>query len=276
MDKKTRRRLLDLGIPENRHDAASLAALFPSEFRVGDARLGAAEIAKVYLTFVDHGLLNSPKRPEALPARCSTHVVHFYRSERESTSFSAAYLHEGLNAGDRALWILPAWLTAERAREAMRAVRPAVYEAESAGRLTFVADHRVHVDETGAMRDARGIIAYWLEQERLSLAGGFRALRIAGDGTALIRGDDWKRGVEYEHDCDEAFHGRRIYALCSYAADEIPAPRLAEVLGAHAVGVARVGEGRETRANAILSPISVPAATRGRTAPGDASPTGEG
>ena len=163
ISEKLKKKLVQLGVPADRHDAASLAALFPGEFKISDASLTAAEIANVFLTFVEHGLITAP-RAQARPLQ--SHVCHFYHSDAEALSMCAAFLNEGLAAGQRCLWVPPSWIPVERARAALRAVRPSVDEAEAAGRLLFFTDDQVHLDGSGAMRDAGGIIRFWLEQEQ--------------------------------------------------------------------------------------------------------------
>ena len=226
-----KQKLIELGVPAERHDSASLASLFPPEFNVSGTTMSDAEIANVFITFVEHGLINAPSA--VVRRRLSSHVCHFYKSDEESLSISAAFLEEGLRGGERCLWIPPSWISIDRARDAFAAVRPTIADAEAAGRMQFYTDDQVHVDERGRMRDARGIIRFWLDEEQKALSQGFRGLRIAGDGTAIVVNEGWERGVEYERDCDQAFRGRRIVALCAYSVKDVPADRLAKVLAGH-------------------------------------------
>jgi hypothetical protein len=236
-----KKKLVDFGVPPEKHDAASLVSLFPPEFMVTGTSMSAPEIAEVFVTFVEHGLINAPS---AVVRRAqSSHVCHFYRSDEDSLCVSAEFLEEGLRGGERCLWIPPAWISIDRARAAFAEVRPTVADAERAGRLAFYTDDQVHVDERGRMRDGAAIIRFWLEEEQKALAQGFRGLRIAGDGTAIVVNEGWEAGVDYERDCDRAFRGRRIAALCSYSVKDVPVERLARVLSGHA-GVTGPGAGR--------------------------------
>jgi hypothetical protein len=248
-----RRKLIALGIPLDRQDASSLSSLFPPEFKVANFGLSESDVAEVLVAFVKRGLisLSSHSDDTAVRRAAGAHVCHFYRDDEEMIRMTAAWLEEGLRSGERCLWILPAWLDGTRARDASRALRPGIDDAEASGRILFLSENQVYLDSTGILRSAHGIIEFWLDEERQARAAGFEGIRITGDGTGLVSTDAWASGVDYERLADAAFQGRRVTALCTYSLASVSPDRLAEVLGGHNCGmVRRSGTWDEIRAGA--------------------------
>lgn len=235
------RKLIALGIPLERQDITSLSGLFPPEFKVAHFGLSQTDIAEVLVAFVNHGLISLSALSDDTAVRrpMGAHICHFYRDQQEMIKMTAAFLEEGLRAGERSLWILPAWLDGARAREASRAIRSALADAETSGRILFLTEDEVYLDPNGVIRSASQIIKFWIEEEYKARAAGFAGIRITGDGTGLVSTDAWTSGVEYERLADEAFEGRRITALCTYSLAAVSPDRLAEVLSGHSCGLVR-------------------------------------
>lgn len=238
MKDKLRNQLIALGIPPERHDAASLAALFPPEFDISDLNMNSADTAEVLLTFVERGLIRVTDEDPA-KAVGNAHLCLFYRTQEELASYTAAYLEEGLRAGERCLWVLPSWLPVEKARAASRKARQGNGDAEETGRLRYLGEGDVYFGHGGRMRTPAEIIAFWLSEESDARQRGFTGLRVTGEATPLLSSEMWRSGVEYEKRADAAFKGRRVSALCGYSLEANAPERLAKVLGAHSKGVLR-------------------------------------
>jgi hypothetical protein len=237
MNEKLRRELIELGVPAERHDPSSLAALFPPEFKVSDSHLDGKEIANVLVAFLKRGLftLQPEARPEGVARRAhGAHVCHFYRDQPEMLAVVSAFLAEGLRSGTRCLWVLYGGLTIERAREAMSAARAGLEDAEASGRLAFLTESQVYLAEDGSLRPAAAIIDFWLQQEAKARQQGFTGIRITGDGTAFALAEGWGPGLDYEQRVDVAFRGRRVSALCTYSLATVDPERLAQALSGHA------------------------------------------
>jgi len=239
------RQLIALGIPLERHNSASLSTMFPPELKVGSFDLSESDIAEVLIAFVKRGLVSLalPGDPIAMRRASHGHICHFYRDQEEMATMTAAFLEEGLRAGERCLWVLPEWLDLETARRASRAARRGLADGESSGRLVYLTEKQVYWDSAGILRSASAIVQFWLEEEQIARSEGFEGIRITGDGTSLVSRDGWKSGVEYERLADAAFKGRRIVAFCTYSLQTISPDRLAEVLSGHDNGLVRRGEG---------------------------------
>jgi len=239
------RQLISLGIPLERHDAASLSKIFPPELKVGNFDLSESDIAEVLIAFVKRGLVSLalPGDPIAMGHAAHGHICHFYRDQEEMVTMTASFLEQGLRAGERCLWVLPAWLDLETARKASRAVRRGLTDGELSGRLVYLTEEQVYWDRAGILRSASGIIHFWLEQEENARAEGFEGIRITGDGTPLVSTDGWTSAVDYERLADASFKGRRIVALCTYCLQTLSPDRLAEVLSGHDKALVRRGEG---------------------------------
>lgn len=232
-------KLIALGIPLERQDPSSLSALFPPAFKVANFDLSKNDIAKVLIAFVEKGIISFSSLSDETAVHRTTgkHVCHFYRNEEEVIKMTAAFLEEGLRSGERCLWTIPAWLDVTRAREASRAIRSSLADAEASGRIIFLTEAEVYLDSTGIIRSADEIIKFWLEEEQKASTACFTGIRITGDGTGLVSNDNWASGVEYERLADEAFRGRSITALCTYSLATSSPERLAEVLGQHNCGL---------------------------------------
>ncbi len=232
-------KLIALGIPLEFQDVSSLTKLFPPEFKVANFGLSQNDIAEVLIAFVRHGLINlSALSPDSAARQAAgTHVCHFYRDGEEMVKMTATFLEEGLRAGERCLWVLPAWLNKDRAREASRALRADLADAEASGRIFFLTENEVYLNSSGTIRSAPEIIKFWIEQEQQARTDSFAGIRITGDGTLLVSTDQWQSGVDYECLADAEFKGRRITALCSYSLATVSADRLAEVMCGHSCGL---------------------------------------
>lgn len=234
-------KLMALGIPLERQDAASLSKLFPKEFKVANFGLSQSDIAEVLIAFVKHGLVNLSALSQVSAARqaSGTHVCHFYRDEEEMIKMTATFLEEGLRAGERCLWILPAWLDKNRARLASQSLRQDLAAAEDLGRIFFLTESEVYLNSEKKIRSAQEIINFWIEQEQKARADSFAGIRITGDGTILVSTEQWQSGVDYERLADAAFKGRHVTALCSYSLATVSADRLAEVMCGHTCGLVK-------------------------------------
>jgi hypothetical protein len=234
------RQLKALGIPLERHDAVSLASVFPPELKVTEFDLSQTDIAEILIAFVKRGLISvSISGETAMRRAAGAHVCHFYRDEDEMVRMTAGFLEEGMRSGERCLWVLPNWLAADRARAASRVARADLADGETSGRLVYLTENEVYLDRLGNLRSAQGIIRFWLEQEMNARAQGFDGIRITGDGTGLVSTDTWKGGVDYEHLANAAFKDRRISALCTYSLAAVSPDRLAQVLSGHECGLIR-------------------------------------
>src|SRR6185503_15043488 len=109
----------------------------------------------------------------AIRRAAGAHVCHFYRDENEMVRMTAAFLEEGLRAGERCLWVLPKWLTPDRARAASRAARAGLADGEMSGRMVYLSENQVYLDDLGVLRSAHGIIGFWLDQEMNARSKGF-------------------------------------------------------------------------------------------------------
>ncbi|QKT03466.1 MEDS domain-containing protein [Ectothiorhodospiraceae bacterium 2226] len=174
----------------------------------------------------------SGKVPSGLPAlqdvAWGTHVCHFYRSEAELREPLVAFFRVGLAQGDKCLWVCGQPLEVDQARAALAEVVPDLAERERSGQIRLL-DHARWYGEIAA---GSKVLQAWLDLEEEALSEGYRGLRITGNVFWLERGD-WASFAEYEAAVHEAFHSRRILALCSYPLDRCSADDVLEVLQNH-------------------------------------------
>src|SRR5690606_9445046 len=87
-----------------------------------------------------------------------------------------------------------------------------------------------------------------------ALRSGYAGLRLSGN-TFWLESKDWKSFTEYEARVHQAFHGRRVVALCSYALSKCGPDEVIDVLRNHGSAlVHRDGEWQTIQnATALLS-----------------------
>lgn len=237
MNENLRQKLEAAGVPRECHDAASLALYFPSEFRIFESNLDAAMLAEVLLTFLKHRLvsLDAERDPAVMARRAlGRHLCHFYRGERELLELAGAFMKAGAEAGQRCYWVLPRRISPRAALQGLEAPL-------AAGTLSLLAETEVYLTASGALRDGREIVAFWLDREREARARGFSGLCVTGDGTGILASDQHARGAAYESAVDDAFAGRAVTALCTYSLERIAPARLISVLASHHAAVVQRG-----------------------------------
>lgn len=178
--------------------------------------------------------------PTGLPAGGSvpwgTHLCHFYTSARDLEEALVPYFREGLANGDRCLWITSAPLGAAAAREALGRALPELPQYEASGQIEILDAAEWYGLAEG--KDSRQVLDMWLERERAALACGFSGLRLTGN-TMFVERRDWETFTRYEAEVHEAFHGRKILALCSYPLDRCTLDDVLDVVKNHELTLLR-------------------------------------
>lgn len=238
MEKALERRLLDLGIPAELHDPASLASLFPKDYSVTSDCLPHDAMAELLAALVARGLISVRGASPAEAARRARgrHLCHFYRRPEDYFELVVPFLAAAAEAGERAVWVLPSWLDEGTARRAL----PSRLLGDDGLRLHL--PQEVYLDASGAPRPQDAVIAFWRAGIEEALRDGYSGLRAAGDCTDAARSRTWAALESYERAADEQLSALAFTALCGYGLMEVPAVRLGSLLASHRAGLVRRGE----------------------------------
>jgi two-component system, sensor histidine kinase PdtaS len=159
------------------------------------------------------------------------HLCHFYEGQQDLAETLVPYFAAGLRNNERCIWVTADPL---RSAQAKAALRSAVPDADA-----FLAQDKLRILDfpdwytTSAGKPKGSIVANaWLEEERAALADGHAGLRISGN-TSFLADGDWDEFIEYEHILGEAFQGRKIVTLCSYAVERRDAVKTLDVVHSH-------------------------------------------
>lgn len=247
MHESLRTRLAALGVPPERQSRERLEALFPPEFRIGEAHLDTNMLAEVLISFVQHGLISLEQQLDAAEVTrraVGKHICHFYGKEAELLELVPVYIKAGLDAGQRCLWGMPRWLDAERAQRALGDL----YDPYT---VILVPERELYTSPDGAPRPLKELSDFWRAQEQAAIEAGFSGLRVCGDATCRTTDDGWSGFLAYEQDLSDAIGGSRLVALCTFSLCEVSEQRLAEALTGHDCGIVhRRGAWDEIRAGA--------------------------
>ena len=143
------------------------------------------------------------------------HMCHFYEGRGDLAALLVPYFAAGLRSNERCIWIAAEPLCAA---EVTLELRKAYVDVEAAvrGGALVIRDHSQWYVEAGNLKGTE-LADLWLAEEQRALADGYYGLRITGNVTFLTP-QTWDAFMEYEEHVNEAFHGRRILALCTYRA----------------------------------------------------------
>lgn len=172
-----------------------------------------------------------------------SHLCHFYRKEEEVLELLPPFFADGLAEGQLCIWVLPSWLTIQRAVTALTKAGPRVERALEDDTLELVPQSEVYGNPQGRFRGVQYVIDHWLAEERRALDRGFLGLRVSGDGTWQTCGEDGDAFHTYERTVNEAIGATKITAVCTYDFWSLTPHQISQTLGAHQTGLCRGPEG---------------------------------
>jgi hypothetical protein len=161
----------------------------------------------------------APRHP-VTDLRLHDHACWFYDSVEQQIATAIAFIHEGLNRGERCIYI-GLHHTPDEFRALMQSAGVDVAAHESRGALQLLTKEETYLN--GGPFSIDGMVAQIdaaIEQAR---ADGFTALRTCGDMSWVLDGtvsaDDVRR---YELLCDQRFCSSRLVGICLYDRRIIP------------------------------------------------------
>jgi len=173
------------------------------------------------------------ERPSGLPfvggVPWGTHVVALYESTAALRELLAAFVAEGLRAGELCLWVLSS-LTPEEALEALGRHVPDVRARLSRGQLVLAQSRDWYLAD-GSF-DASRVLRAWKERLDAGLKAGYAGARVTGD-TSFLEPEHFAAFMDYETRLDRELHGLRAIVVCTYRVDQWSAPNLVDVIQRH-------------------------------------------
>jgi len=142
------------------------------------------------------------------------HVCCLYEDEREHRAVVAPFLHQGLERGEKVLYIVDAH-TAEAVLGYLRDDGLDVEPHLARGQLTIRTSQEAYLQQ--GVFDPDGMIALLRAETERALAEGYSALRVTGEMSWALRGlAGSERLIEYEAKLNEFFPCSDCVAMCQY------------------------------------------------------------
>jgi hypothetical protein len=169
-----------------------------------------------------------------------SHIGQFYWDQLDLVETLVPFFAAGLGQRERCIWVCSPPLCARDARIALAFVVPDLEERERRGQIDIL-DHDEWYSSSGQLTPDT-VIQGWLAAEEQALAAGYRGLRVSGN-TFWLAPEEWQAFASYEARAHQAFCGRKIIALCSYALSKCSSQEVIDILHNHGASLVRNGSG---------------------------------
>jgi len=160
-----------------------------------------------------------------------SHVAFIYQTDEEHRKMLAWFLRQGLERGERVIYIHDA-LPVHSILAYLETDVPGAGARLSSGELSFLDANDTYISE--GIFDPWRVTALLQRETKRALMDGYSALRVTGEMTWALRGAPGsERLIEYESGLNEIeVHGRCL-TLCQYDRRRFPPSILLYVLASH-------------------------------------------
>lgn len=159
------------------------------------------------------------------------HLCCLYETEEEHRAVLTPFLRQGLERGEKVLYIVDA----RTAEAVIGYLRDEGLDAESyldRGQLTILTADEAYLKQ--GVFDPDGMIALLRTETEQALAEGYAALRVTGEMSWALRGlPGSERLIEYEAKLNEFLPGSKCLAICQYDRRAFDPELLLDVLSTH-------------------------------------------
>jgi hypothetical protein len=155
-----------------------------------------------------------------------------YETEQEQLAVAAAYLADGLRAGERVFYVAESKPALERFRSALQGRGINTESMARRGALIEATHDEAHLQ--GGCFDSERMLRLLNEAMETALQDGFSGLRTCGDMSWLLReaaGAD--QVVEYEALLNQFFHGVAGAGMCQYDLRRLPPELVDHAIATH-------------------------------------------
>jgi len=163
------------------------------------------------------------------------HLCCIYQTEEEHRALLTPYLSQGLERGEKILYIVDAH-TAGEVLGYLRAKGIDVGPFLDSGQLNILTVDEAYMRE--GVFDPDGMIELLTQETEKALSEGYSALRVTGEMSWALRGlPGSERLMEYESKLNRFFPGSRCLAICQYDRRRFSPEVLLDVLTTHPYAV---------------------------------------
>jgi len=163
------------------------------------------------------------------------HLCCLYETEEEHRAVLTPFLRQGLERGEKVLYIVDA----RTAQAVIGYLRDEGLDAESylaRGQLAMLSADDAYLKE--GTFDPDGMIALLRAETEQALGEGYSALRVTGEMSWALRGlPGSERLIEYEAKLNEFLPGSKCLAICQYDRRAFAPALLLDVLSTHPAAV---------------------------------------
>jgi PAS domain S-box-containing protein len=163
------------------------------------------------------------------------HLCCLYDSEEEHRALLTPFLRIGLERGEQVVYIVDAH-TAEAVMGYLRDDGLEVESYLSSGQFVILTAEEAYA--RGGHFDPDEMIAFLRAKTERALEEGYRALRVSGEMTWVLKGlPGSERLIEYESKLNAFFPGSQCLGLCQYDRRRFSSSLLLDVLATHPIVV---------------------------------------
>jgi len=167
--------------------------------------------------------------------RPGDHLCCLYETEEEHRALLTPYLRQGLELGEKVLYIVDAY-TAETVLDYLRYDGVEVKPYLDSGQLNILTAKDAYMRD--GIFNPDGMIELLRNETERALAEGYSALRVTGEMTWALRGlPGSERLIEYEAKLNIFFPGSKCLALCQYDRRRFNPDMILDVLATHPIAV---------------------------------------
>jgi len=167
--------------------------------------------------------------------RPADHLCCLYETEEEHRALLAPYLQQGLERGEKVLYIVDAH-TAETVLNYLRDNGVEVEPYLANGQLSMLTINDAYMRD--GIFNPDGMIELLRSETERALAEGYQALRVTGEMTWALQGLlGSERLIEYEAKLNTFLPGSKCLALCQYDRRRFQPDVLLDVLATHPIAV---------------------------------------
>jgi class 3 adenylate cyclase len=160
------------------------------------------------------------------------HCCLFFTSPQEQVRITAPFLHSGLRAGERCVFVGDDG-EVEMIRAGLKDAGISVEQEARKGRLVMTSE-REYLD--GGRWSTEKMLGFLQQAYDGAMQDGFTALRAAGDVSWQVGPEqDYGQVVYYETLLDMFFIGKRMVGMCQYPRGKCPADVLGGILSTHKI-----------------------------------------
>jgi hypothetical protein len=163
----------------------------------------------------------------------NNHLTLIYEGREEQFATAVPFVQQGLERGDRCLYLADD-NDEETVARAMREAGIDVEAAVESGLLSIQSASDIYLDGDGEL-DAEEILAYLDETVTEAIAEqGHEHVRITGEMTWVLNGEEhFDALAEYERKLNHFYPGKDVTGLCQYNRERFPARVLHDVIRSH-------------------------------------------